>query len=503
MRLRDIDLPVEAEDAIAVLRKGAFVEHEAYRAMLNIGGICIVGRKGDGKSATRIGLKESNGMARELWLEMSMKSFDPSKLNDLIRDQARSKRPQQLLLRRIWRFTILCGLARAARNHQILFKRVETLRTRVPSFLKKYRLQDDTFDVVPDRVLENVLYVRDWPTDPNSLAQFPLDDESLQLESSIISALGHDKGLGSVITVDDLDPCLEMFDEMIVPAAQELVAMSRDLVRLYGEKYKFRIKCFVPRDMFSQFDDRHLDKMAKNTTEIQWSAQDLEKLLARYLAPYMEGRLRSDPDLYAPEVVAKVLGTHVVGYVNPKVRAFDMVKFHSTYRPRDILYFTQQLINRQVAQDSDSEEINATKFVYYLSEATRERSQTAITEYSGKYPILRKQVELLRGLSARFKGSRLRSIWQGHNQQAGQSLDEGDWEFFLQGLFDSGVLGFFSLVPSQATLREAAVFSFANPTGRLSSDLELAIHPMFWQFLQTIPKKFVIYGAGGGFITPP
>ena len=489
--LENLDSVAEGDRAIARKRPELFVQTPAYQHMLDDKGVLVVGRKGAGKTAVRLGLEYFGGVTHDSWVNLKMEHLDPRRFEDVLK-RALPQYPdgRQLLLENTWRYTIGCALMKRSLSSKLIMGKDKHLAGGIRDYLRPYGMLSDEnlFRFSPDLILDRVLSQRQVSADLASANLFPIDEPYQRLEQRLMQALR--AGNGGVVTVDDLDPCFEKYNEILVPAAEGLVNAAFRIVREYGacsdhEGGRVRIKCFVPRDMFTAMQDRNLDKLAADATFIKWTHATLRNMLARRLSPAAAPRLEVANQALEDRVIHEVFGPTVASY-SGKEDTFTCMLFYTEYRPRDILYVARQMLIAAVDDDHKAESVDATKFLHYLCRATEDYCGMVLREYGGKYPTLSKDVEAIREQTAIISPTHLRARWEKVQGLRG----DDEWDRALQGMFDAGVIGFrttdthLSGVPMKVV-----VFSYARPSGRVPVDADLVIHPMFWSAYGVSPAN--------------
>lgn len=159
LRLKDINLPSVAEDDTFITNPEVFMTTESYYKMLEDYGVLVIGRKGAGKTAIRIGLKEFADMQHDMWIELGLKRIDFCRFRNLLRDVL-PEYPDGLyfLLQNTWRMTIVCAMMAKARNNSLINARDPKLKPMIDRYFNDYSLteEDDFFQFVPDQVLRKI-----------------------------------------------------------------------------------------------------------------------------------------------------------------------------------------------------------------------------------------------------------------------------------------------------------------------------------------------------------
>lgn len=502
LKLKDVNLSSVAEEDTCIMNPEVFMTTDSYWKMLDDTGVLVVGRKGAGKTAIRIGLKKFAGIQYDMWIELGLKRIDFSRFRNLLRDVL-PEYPDglDLLLQNTWRMTIVCAMMAKARNHEMLNKRAPKLKTMIDQYFAQYSLTDETdfFKFIPDQVLSRVMSRTNIPDDFGRRNLFPIEEKFLEIEKYLMSALG--AGLGAVVTIDNLDDCIvtEYYHETVVPTTEALIKASKELISLYGksgnevirtEERKLRIKCFVPQDIFSSIDYRHTDKLANNSTTIHWTSAALREMLARHLAPYLSGAFKQNPESNAERIIMSVFGSRIVGYWgvdNP----FHFLICHSLLRPRDVLFFTSEIFKRTCHSNNEASSVPENLFFHYLHSVTQDYSSNIIREYQGKWPHLKEAVDLLHGEKALLSIEYLKNKWfrthKLHSEEA--------WENTVQSLFDAGVIGYETFVKRLDfdNRVKKIKFSFAcKQKERAPMKGNIAVHPLFWAAYAIEPVKYRI-----------
>ncbi len=502
IRLKDIYLSSVAEEDTAIKNPKVFMTTDSYYKMLEDYGILVIGRKGSGKTAIRIGLKEFADIKYDMWVELELKIIDFCRFrNLLINILPEYPDGLDLLLQNTWRMTIVCAMMSKARNHKLLNTRDPKLKTMIDQYFNRYSLteQDDFFQFVPDQLLSKISERVSMPTDLGRQNMFPMDEEFLRIERHLMSALS--SGLGAVITIDNLDACVtnNYYLETVVPTTEALMKASKELISLYGKddeqvintkERKLRIKCFVPQDIFSSIEYRHADKLAANATTIHWTSGMLREMLARHLAPYFSGDLKHEPVKNAEKIIASVFGNRIWGYWG----AYDPFRFlicHTLLRPRDVLFFTNEIFKRACLNNEEATMVPENLFFHYLHSTTKDYSSNIIREYQSKWPRLKEAIDLLHSEKALLSIEYLKNKWY----RSHKVFNEEAWEGTVQSLFDAGIIGYETFVKriDFDNIDKKIKFAFACKKKEKSPMKgNIAVHPLFWSAYAIIPEKFKI-----------
>ena len=489
--LENLDSVAENDSAIARDKPELFVQTAAYKNILDDKGVLVIGRKGAGKTAVRLGLEYFGGVTHDVWINMRMEQFDPRRFEVVLR-RALPSYPDglQLLLQNTWRYTIGCAVMQRALSSKLILARDKKIADDMGNYLRPYGFSqaEGLFHFSPDLVLDRVLKQRQLPTDLAAANLYPIDQEYQRLEHRLMQLVR--AGNGGVITVDDLDPSLEKYSEVLVPAAEGLINAGFSLVREHGacsehEGGRVRVKCFVPKDMFTAMQDRNLDKLAADATFIRWTHESLRNMLARRLSPAAAARLEDPNPGMEERLIREVFGPSVLSY-HRKEDTFTCMLFHTEYRPRDILYVARRIVKAAVDEDRDADSVDTAKFLHYLRRATEDYCDTVVKEYGGKYATLSDDIEAIRELPAIVAPRDLRGRWEKVQTRKG----DDDWEQALEGLYSAGIIGFrttdthLSGVPMKVV-----VFSYARPGKRVPPDADLVVHPLFWSAYGVSPAN--------------
>ncbi|MHC4926232.1 MAG: P-loop ATPase, Sll1717 family [Planctomycetota bacterium] len=504
MLLHEIKFETAAETDQAIYDPGVFVKTKTFGTMLKDINIAVVGRKGSGKSAIRIGLGEYGKFDTSVWVDLDLREFNFPLFKSLVEEAMKEigddhLATQDMVLQNTWRLTIVGAIMAKSHSSPLVLGQEADLVKKIEDYFHNLKIKDPSqHQFKPDDMLDAALKNATKPNTQPEKKRFPLGDVFFDIEKKLMGILN--SKLGAVVMIDDLDASmLEGFNDIVVPTIASLIKTARALVTQYGwekpkpveqKENRLRIKCFIPLDVLSSINDRHLDKEVGLSSTISWSASSLREMLGRHILYFSTNNDYSEESVN--KAVDDVLGTATIpvyfqGSSIPRhFTPYEYLWYRTFRRPRDILTLTQFLINRAVSEDENATTIPSNRFVRYMRDATKEYCGNVITEYEDRYPNLLEHMDVLRNQSAILELDRFERL-------VSDSFPYTDTMEVLKEFFDVGVIGYRTFENNPTTGKNERITRFyynqVKPgiPENLTARSELVIHPLFWDAYNIYP----------------
>lgn len=486
--LKDLRLPTTAETDEDLLSEDIFVRSSSFEHMTNPMGVLVIGRKGAGKTAIRKGLKHFKSIKNDLWIDLSLKNLSPSELSRVIRKSGGRDKvaDKQQLLHNVWRCCFLWTFMAHAMHPSRKDGLSEELRQRIENYFRRFSVDIDSIvkngskDCLPDTVLDRILTTVDPPLDVAGRRDYPVTKDLADIESDVLDWSSRTQGV--VYAIDDLDPSLDQYDDVLIPLSRSLISFCYNYREQHPEA-KIMFKCFIPKDMILALrragKDRHLDRVLGDASEIRWTRTTLLSLLgARVRAAYesdLKGQSRNQP-LRAVELI---LGQQVAGYEGG-IAPFDLLLYHTFFRPRDLFNLLKSMIETTRQEDPNASMIPGHQFFHLLQRATSDYCRAIVDEMQGVYPELSSDIDAIRGEPAVMTTGELHHAWQ---TKVSADNDPLRWKEKLKIFYHAGVIGI-EVQRADVTGRPVKEFEFVHNNPGLESTSgendRIAVHPMFW-----------------------
>ncbi len=266
---------------------------------------------------------------------------------------------------------------------------------------------------------------------------------------------------------------------------------------------KLHLKVFLPKDKYDSLAFRDWIKASQFRFEITWTADELREFIARRIAYSLnvrdsKGRLRTDAIATWYAVFPRVI--HNKQMKNTKESVVAYLLRHSLYRPRDLQVFCHRAM--LIARSEGKHTIDEDSVRRGVHEGSLDLVKDLLHEFQYEYPFLPDLIELFHGSSniLSYGGDFYPRI---QKFAAEYNLDVQSNKL-VDILFDVGFVGGIggkpnhegSTVASRKISSKVHYFYFSHcaPTFNLRMCDEVAIHPLFYDYLHLTPNGKLIIG---------
>lgn len=504
--------PVAENDTEILRNADMFMTTLSWRAAQDEQTNLILGRKGAGKTALRLGLQYHVKTRRWATEEILFKTSIAERFKQSI-EQA-CEHPdfvQSTFFVQMWKYAIVTAAANAlfhsqigASNRQKLVATKKLLQE--PGGMPRCTTEDLRYSIT-NCLLNCVRAVPEaldrYKDDPEAQAQFPAVNAYHSVLQEVLSIISQDHQV--LVTLDDFDEAFDEHYEVVQPLLIGLVNAIRQLRGDLGERYKyFSIKCFIPYDClgpreYDEYDEeasdgqakefRHFDKLKQST--ITWDYESLSVLVAKRAHPALRsvgGVPKKSPGKEnAGEVLKHLFETPLSGEF-PYSTAIEWIAHATLERPRDTLESVEKLRQLAIEQDPDAERIDTSHLLKHMPEISSNVARMVIREYSLKFPGIREVISQFKECGADI--SQKEVIARVRQAAVGQNLTPDQW---VIALYETGFLCriFMKVMGGRGQYsHERVVVSWKEDrVGKVEAD-RFVVHQAFWPMLNIQPPRW-------------
>lgn len=362
-----------------------FIETRSYQLAFEKTKTIFVGRKGAGKSALYIKLKNEL-CSNELNYIIALKPESSELLENIeVSNLYNSEASKKSFFLNVWKFVVFSNLimniANRIRNKNVI--QYSNVEDKILSFVEKFDsyINLNFFGVVKE--INKKINHSNIIDNPDILNSF--NNEYLSpLISLLREYFKNTKYFKIFILADNLDKTwdskndLSVQSEMILTLLEYAGHVQKEFVNKSGNNVDVKAFIFLRKDIFDfvKRQAREPDKLTIDSHEINW--EDFPKLLQKLI----EARFRYILDLdesYNMELIWKEYFD-----LDKKKHAFDMIKDACVLRPRDIIYFVSKLFESAINNSHSIVQFN--DFEYAVNAYTSFLHMNLIAETSAEFP---------------------------------------------------------------------------------------------------------------------
>ena len=427
----------------------------------------VIGRKGAGKSATCLILKnafESEGMNVVL---LTPESLSQQKIQAL---QVNAINKEELYLQ-TWKYVLLV---------KISFEFIDLFnKSKIPNL---HKLNGD-FKAVRDFLKKQGEVENDFGSNLSGLfkifskisvsfggfegslesnhtkPEHDLMDALSRFETRLKKLLGYLNNAEIVILIDKVD---EIWDD--TEESKFTISGLLRAIQILNESLPMtKVMVFLRSDIFDTLKFHDIDKLNSLAERLTWSETDLKQLI--------ENRVRISANLNSRQVNEDIWEQVFEKSVKDQ-HSFQYVVSRTLRRPRETIQFCNRAL--RIAQDSHHEKISADDILSAEIQYSTEKLRDLASEFLVQYAYL----DGLLGLFQGFKPSFTRSEFDFRYQEAKDRLERIyldlqalSIEGIVQILYNIGFLG--------AEIDSAYIFFYNMPNLTLPQQERYVIHPAF------------------------
>jgi hypothetical protein len=437
------------DDAAADANQGflskVFYKTSFYNRIKNGQRLLITGRKGTGKSATCIALKnvlESEGkriilVTPRLLSVPKMQQFQNTAMN------------QDEKFEYCWKYVFLVKISLEifniiddiqANKSSVLNSREKQQLREVRTFLSENKEIDKT---VPEKLISKLnifskfsakLFGVEAGVETRKIADnHDLSDLLDKFESSILILLEKLPNTNITILVDEVDDIWDSSNE-----SKYLIIGLLNAIRKINSSLssKASILAFLRSDIWDELSFASKDKLRSEEERISWVENDLKRLIA------MRGKISANIIGFEPEQeVNKVWGILFESQVNG-VDSFKYIVDRTLKRPREVIQFCNLALS--IAQDKQHSRITQEDILEAESTYSAWKIDDLINEYKVQYPFLKDLLAIFQGFESSFTKKQFEIRYEQARPllvKRFAKLSELDSNVIVQILFTIGFLG--------------------------------------------------------------
>jgi hypothetical protein len=495
-----------------LFKRHGFVETRPFRRLNSEHFRFAIARKGAGKTATAAAIAKRAHDQNELICDFSLTTFEPSTFFGLV-DAIKTKltvTSDARLCRNLWRFAIGISMMAQLRDSGTINSRLRAdpeLRPSLAHVLEYLEQNGFVGEERRDRSLEKCAEHALRRIDAflkNQLATdaaeyFPTDDSYRKAEEQLKKLLP--AATGTLIVIDDFDRWIEASTYgRMAPLIEGLLQAAGELEDYFAAA-RFRLRAFIPEDLFEKVKFRHQDKET-HSLYLRWDTSALKEMLARRVATQLNIRISGNTlgglsQDQINHVFSRVFANwtpqrphYVYDYWGQQHDAVAYLIMHTLHRPRDLYVIVNHMRELALSEDRNAVEFTDHHILTAVPRACEQLAEVILLEYNDRMPLLRDMVyQFQSGPSVRGYVSVTTAI----SKVIGSS-SAGEVQSWLKDLYEVGFIGRIVKAPTPAAQprpvqlhqgdeRLFAEFSFARAVPRFSSGDRYLIHPVFWSAL--------------------
>ena len=427
----------------------------------------VIGRKGAGKSATCLILKnafESEGMNVAL---LTPESLSQQKIQAL---QVNAINKEELYLQ-TWKYVLLV---------KISFEFIDLFnKSKIPNL---HKLNDD-FKAVRDFLKKQGEIENDFGSNLSGLfkifskisvsfggfegslesnhtkPEYDLMDALSRFETRLKKLLGYLNNAEIVILIDKVDEIWDDTEE----SKFTISGLLRSVLILNESLPMTKVMVFLRSDIFDTLKFHDIDKLNNRDERLTWSETDLKQLI--------ENRVRISANLNSRQVTEDIWEQVFEKFVNDQ-HSFQYVVRRTLRRPRETIQFCTRAL--RIAQDSQHEKISADDILSAEIQYSTEKLRDLASEFLVQYAYLDGLLGLFQGFKPSFTKSEFNFRYQESKDRLERiylDLQALSIEGIVQILYNIGFLG--------AEIDSAYVFFYNMPNLTLPQQERYVIHPAF------------------------
>jgi len=489
-------------------RSKGFVTTRVYTQLTKGHASLIVGRKGSGKTALRLGYVEHGKTLACPVQDISLDGLDQNQFFSHIKAvQNVCEVTPTILLRNIWRLFIGIRLMSAIRSSGAIGPAwSDPTHSAKLQHCKDFLELFESHKEIPHAGKITILHIAEYcrnhiddflKTSPAADIPdyFPTTKHYLDTERGLFEVLQAHKG--AIVIFDDLDPWVERapFD-MVKAFAHGLIEAIR-LLRATYEQMPVDVKCMLPTIVVDDPSFYNRDKKTQGYIPLRWNSPALKNMVARRIAIALNLRKHGQFIQDAENVLHQVFpdDMFVPDYWQRPLPPFNYIMLHSQYTPRDVLFCLQAIRNSALKRDADAGTFTRRDIYEGVSASTGEAALRVLNEYSLRCPHIGQIMAEFAGSSAALRYRDAVERIQGIATKSGSARSSDDAIEMLQLLYEAGFLGKYVQKkyhdqPASGKVNWKLQFSFAHSAPKFSQKDDLVIHPMFWnEYLIEPPRE--------------
>lgn len=482
----------EAEE-LFLFSEGAFIETRAMQGIVAGDAHLYVARKGDGKTALRLAMRNRPRVNEGPFVELSFAGLDADLLFTLLEEcHSKSSVGKVKLLRNIWRYAIGFLLMREMLKFGPLAQHAGTAAVRPALDVCRHYIETNhkitgtganLLTSVCEYASSNIeKFVAD---NGRTMVQenFPTSYLYLKAEESLYVLLETVKPV--TVLIDDLDPWFEKVPfERVKLFVQSLILACKELLGAYPAG-SMRLRLLLPQSVYYHVDHYHADKETHGHRRLKWRSDDFRKLVGRRIAVSLRERRGGVWVSNVDYLLGRIFDANlrIRDYWGRDLLPFDYVLFYSQYTPRDIIMMFRKIRDRALLSSSDPDKFSEEDVRLGVKDACYELSDNMLREYSIRLPAINEIVGLFRNMRAEMPFDHAIDRLQGIDPEHLQGMDA---HACLGLLYEIGFFGKIVSVPNSALTplatrpQQDLHYSHARPKADFGDGDILIVHPMFW-----------------------
>lgn len=478
-----------------------FVSSRQLRRISSTDSDVVYGAKGVGKTALRRALTELHGQIFDAHHTVSLDTVSFTQVHTALKDlSTTSKADVSTLARNLWQNVIAVFCLEAAAESPSLPLR---LATEIKSFLNEQAIHNISPNQQILSVVDRILsLVADLAIENQESGALGLSRRQRQILNEFPY---HPRLLELIIDCDreirdtqkKIALCLDGFDSIVDHSPDSRRAIFAGLVdavhkfALDGRlNNTFCFKVFLPQELAEVARPVHwdADKHLAHTHFVSWGQDELQKFMAKRLAPYSRSRSSDFSNLWLEVFPDKVRNSvHKI-----EESSFSYITRHTLHRPRHLLEHVQALLD-DWDETSESVRIDPT----FIPGVVARTSKTLADLTTKQLEIASPGTQaLLLSWRAQSSTMTLGMVRARVSKYYGCST-EPETNQILDFLYDFGVIGF-AKRDSLKVGSQASNFVFGSLSDHLTSGVHglveegdiIAISPMMQNFCDTLPSEF-------------
>ena len=443
-----------------------FLKTPLYNRIKNNQCELVIGRKGSGKSANCLILKDTFESEGSKVVLLTPESLSKQKIQAL---EISSINKAETYLQ-TWRYILLTKIAFEVVNLiEKLKLKISTNNSHLKSirdFLKEQgEIEKDFGESLAGLIgVISKMNVKFWGVEgtleANKVVKFNSLDSSLtKLQANLQKILTDIHQVNIIILIDKVD---EIWDE-----TEESKLMVSGLLRasraINDSLPRIRSIAFLRSDIYDVLNFHDIDKYNGLTQRITWNETELKSLI--------ENRAKISVKLDSSFDKVNIWDLIFEKYVD-SYESFEYIESRTLKRPREIILFCTRAL--QIAQDAGHKKILQDDILSAEILYSTEKLRDLISEYNVQYPYLDSLLGIFQGFKARFTRDEYLSRYEeakGKIEQLQPTLSFESANAIIQTLYYIGFLG--------AELDDAYIFFYNMPNFTLPQQDKYTIHPAF------------------------
>ncbi len=441
-----------------------FLETSIYSRVLNSQRELVIGRKGTGKSATRIMLKKSlskDGIETLL--------ITPNLLTPLNIEQSKSSSVNQDELSvLLWKYTLLIYVTKK------IYDDIKRTKTKLPSkmlkLIKSFLAENGEIEKnFAEKLFSKLGFISKFSIKIFNIegtaetrqlqAKKDFATELDKFQSDLKTIIEKLKFVNYVVMIDKVDDVWTQTKESEMMVVGLIKAVHE--LNIVFERVHFIL--FLRSDIYDNvFKFNDADKLHSVEEPILWNADELKNLIANRAQISLDLPVNlSTDDIWELIFEEKINGTPVSEYMINR----------TLYRPRDIIQFCNASVS--CAQNNNHSIIEANDILTAEKQYSFWKLKDALSEFAVQYPFLESAFILFRGFKNQFTYKELENHFNsaGMGKASFSKLNDIGMNTLIQILFETGFLG--------VEVDNKVKYCYNNPFWVLSEKDIFLIHPSY------------------------